>query len=311
SNVAVKNIAEKLADCDFFKFKLLVSFDFHFDWHEHMYGKIEENIIRGDTFKLFSVAGLQVALDGCRVILCTISMLSHPLLVSAGFTQLVPLDTVIVDEASQIEIGDYFPMISMFGRNISKLVFIGDDKQCVPIGNFISTHVYSGKLRTQHTIQCPSSCRLIDVYHGEEAAQGTSWINHRERDAVLHLAKKYHKEGKSYRIITPYDPQRGLLEEALKQGGLPWEDRCFCVDSFQGNEDDHIIISVVRSDKIGFLKNLRRSNVMLSRCKASMTICTSRAYLNGVASSTLLGKLAKEWGAAGWVSWYDLVNGRF
>lgn len=32
SNVAVKNIAEKLASCDFWDFRLLVSKDFHFDW---------------------------------------------------------------------------------------------------------------------------------------------------------------------------------------------------------------------------------------------------------------------------------------
>lgn len=32
SNVAVKNIAEKLAKLDFFDFKLLVSRNFHFDW---------------------------------------------------------------------------------------------------------------------------------------------------------------------------------------------------------------------------------------------------------------------------------------
>jgi hypothetical protein len=33
SNVAVKNIAEKLATEDFFDFKVLVSKDFHFDWY--------------------------------------------------------------------------------------------------------------------------------------------------------------------------------------------------------------------------------------------------------------------------------------
>ena len=32
SNVAVKNVAEKLADSGFLDFKLLVSNDFHFDW---------------------------------------------------------------------------------------------------------------------------------------------------------------------------------------------------------------------------------------------------------------------------------------
>lgn len=35
SNVAVKNIAEKLADVGFLDFKLLVSKDFHFEWYSH------------------------------------------------------------------------------------------------------------------------------------------------------------------------------------------------------------------------------------------------------------------------------------
>lgn len=33
SNIAVKNIAEKLADVDFLDFKILVSQDFHFEWY--------------------------------------------------------------------------------------------------------------------------------------------------------------------------------------------------------------------------------------------------------------------------------------
>lgn len=36
SNVAVKNIAEKLADVEFLDFKLLVSKDFRFDWFVHL-----------------------------------------------------------------------------------------------------------------------------------------------------------------------------------------------------------------------------------------------------------------------------------
>jgi hypothetical protein len=33
SNVAVKNVAEKLASCAFHDYRLLVSKDFHFDWY--------------------------------------------------------------------------------------------------------------------------------------------------------------------------------------------------------------------------------------------------------------------------------------
>jgi hypothetical protein len=47
----------------------------------------------------------------------------------SGIVRLLPVETVIVDEASQIEIGDYIPMMSLFHRTLKKIVFIGDDKQ--------------------------------------------------------------------------------------------------------------------------------------------------------------------------------------
>jgi hypothetical protein len=89
-----------------------------------------------------------------------------------------------------------------------------------------------------------------------------------------------------------------LIELTLKQERMEWEDRCFNVDSFQGmlkspylmhsssnmgyigNEADNIIISLVRSRGLGFLDNERRMNVMLSRCRQSMLICSSRKYLS-------------------------------
>jgi AAA domain len=61
--------------------------------------------------------------------LCTLSMLSNQRLHAGGFTQLVPVNTVIVDEASQIEVGDYLPLLSRFRSTLRKVVFIGDDKQ--------------------------------------------------------------------------------------------------------------------------------------------------------------------------------------
>ena len=56
-------------------------------------------------------------------------MFSHPRLPDTEFTTIVPVETVIVDEASQIELGDYLPLWSKFGRGIKKMIFIGDDKQ--------------------------------------------------------------------------------------------------------------------------------------------------------------------------------------
>lgn len=56
-------------------------------------------------------------------------MLSHPSLLASGIFKIVPVNTVILDEASQIEVGNYLPLLSSFGRDLRKLVFIGDDKQ--------------------------------------------------------------------------------------------------------------------------------------------------------------------------------------
>lgn len=94
--------------------------------HEHLYEKIVANLIRSDDF-VDDIVAVERLLLGSRVILCTLSMLSNHKL--STFTRLVPPQTLIFDEASQIEIGDYFPMLYRFPMIIQKLVFIGDDKQ--------------------------------------------------------------------------------------------------------------------------------------------------------------------------------------
>ena len=45
------------------------------------------------------------------------------------FTSKVPIKTLVVDEASQIALGDYMSPLKKFST-IQKLCFIGDDKQC-------------------------------------------------------------------------------------------------------------------------------------------------------------------------------------
>ena len=60
---------------------------------------------------------------------------------------------------------------------------------------------------------------------------------------------------------------------------------------FPGNEEDYIIISLVRSRGLGFLDNLRRTNVMLTRCKKGMFIITSRKFMDGDGADSLVGEL--------------------
>lgn len=339
SNVAVKNIAEKLVATGFEPWKLLVSKDFHFDWHEHLYHAVAPHVVtsKGDDFKTAAKE-----LDGYKVVLCTLSMLSHPRI--HMFTAKVPVRTLVVDEASQISVSDYIPPLKSF-PSLHKLCFIGDDKQLPPygqedieeiqsifeishlrskalfldtqyrmpvtIGKFISEAVYDGKLLSCHKITYPA-CFFIDVAGGVEKRNMTSWENIAERKTICKIAAKLQEEEEDFRIITPYDAQRSALEQDLKAAGLSWHNKCFNVDSFQGNEDDNIIISVVRSKELGFLKDLRRTNVMLSRCKKAMFICSSWDFLvGGKGAQSLVGKLAASCGDEAWLSMEDIEEGNF
>ena len=58
-------------------------------------------------------------------------MMSSNRVVQSGFSEFVPVETLIVDEASQVEIGDYLIPLSRFYNTLQKIIFIGDDKQCM------------------------------------------------------------------------------------------------------------------------------------------------------------------------------------
>jgi regulator of nonsense transcripts 1 len=264
---------------------------------------------------------------------------------------MVPIINVIIDEASQIEVGQYVPLFKTFGKTLRKMCFVGDDKQLPPhgqddlqnlqsifevdhlresltfldtqyrmppqIGDFISEQVYDGDLLSHSGHVVPSSaiaCRFVDVNGSEQLDQdGKSLLNRKEVKAITRLAHHLQEENKSFRIITPYDAQRGALEEALRDEDLNWEDKCFNVDSFQGNEDHVIIISVVRSKALGFLSSMRRTNVMLTRCQRAMYIVSSRAFLEGKGADSLVGRMAAELGnrPGAWLTHEDLEAGKF
>ena len=80
-------------------------------------------------------------------------------------------------------------------------------------------------------------------------------------------------------IISPYKNQVYYLRHLLKSNKLIRQIRKFItvnsIDSFQGQEKDVIMISMVRGNnegKIGFLKDLRRMNVAITRAKMKLII---------------------------------------
>ncbi|KAK0223285.1 P-loop containing nucleoside triphosphate hydrolase protein [Armillaria fumosa] len=339
SNVAVKNIAEKLIKTNFKDWKLLVSEDFRYDWHADLYLLIQSHVIPSTEF-----VSKELDLQGTKVFLCTLSMLSSRI---ARFTRVVPLRCMVVDEASQIKVAEYINVFTRFST-LRKICFIGDDKQLPPfgaesiedlksifeidhlhvkafllniqyrmppqLGDFISQAVYDSKLKSNplHPIKDDIiACHFVDVIGHERQSISKSFINDAEAAVAVQLASHLQDKDMDYKIITPYDGQRNkILNDIKNTDGLNWEDKCFNVDSFQGNEEDYIVISLVRSRSIGFLKNLRRTNVMLTRCKKGMYILTSHSFMDGVGGESLAGELAEHVGKEAWLTVDDVKQGR-
>lgn len=70
---------------------------------------------------------------------------------------------------------------------------------------------------------CPAESEII-----------TCMQNPAERATVLKIAEMLQAEDKEYCFISPYDAQRNLMEKDMINAGLDWKDKCFNVDSFQG-----------------------------------------------------------------------------
>lgn len=141
---------------------------------------------------------------------------------------------------------------------------------------------------------------------------------------------KHYYRGLNFCIITPYDAQRAGIQKSLENENLPWES-VYNVDSFQGeqlsrfisfasltdpsgNEADYVIVSVVRSSHVGFLRSCNRMNVLLTRCRKGLVIVSNRGFLEtkGIGSKTLLGKLVTYWRVRypshAWIDWRSVAD---
>lgn len=81
-------------------------------------------------------------------------------------------------------------------------------------------------------------------------------------------------------VIAPYTAQVRLLREQLPVAGLEVDS----VDGFQGREKEAVVISLVRSNQqgeIGFLSDVRRMNVAMTRARRKLLVIGDSATLSG------------------------------
>ncbi len=74
--------------------------------HEHIYEQISDYVIPSDELPSDAL-GVSLLLKGVRVMLCTLSMLSNPVLQQLRVFKHVPVHRLVIDEASQISVFNY------------------------------------------------------------------------------------------------------------------------------------------------------------------------------------------------------------
>ncbi|ACX72205.1 DNA helicase [Methanocaldococcus vulcanius M7] len=97
-----------------------------------------------------------------------------------------------------------------------------------------------------------------------------SYYNIEEAEQVFDIVKKLLKYRIPISVITPYDAQVRYLRSMFEENNIDVEVNT--VDGFQGRENETIVISFVRTEKFGFLKDLRRLNVAITRPKRKLVL---------------------------------------
>jgi predicted DNA helicase len=108
----------------------------------------------------------------------------------------------------------------------------------------------------------------------ESKKDSNSKLNREEAKYIIQLSKNFLAGGinpENLAVISPYQDQVDLIQSKLDYENLEVD----TVDGFQGREKEVILISLVRSNrnnKIGFLRDVRRLNVALTRAKRKLVV---------------------------------------
>lgn len=112
----------------------------------------------------------------------------------------------------------------------------------------------------------------------EQYDQSGGISNSGECDTLLKRLLLFDSTKHSIGVISPYRKQVSLLREQIENHSITVQ----TIDSFQGQERDIILLSLVRSNEnrqIGFLSDYRRMNVAMTRAKRKLVIIGDSATL--------------------------------
>jgi superfamily I DNA and/or RNA helicase len=232
---------------------------------------------------------------------CWIPLLRGQRLVLAGdHCQLPP--TVVSAEAAEQGYGIslFERLMNLYGADIARRLNV-QYRMHEAIMEFPSREFYDRELQAHPSvrrhllcdlpgvIRCPlteSPVQFIDTagagYEEETEPDGESRFNRHEASFV---ARKVHElidagvSPSAIAVIAPYAAQVRLLKEEFDLPALEIDS----VDGFQGREKEAVIISLVRCNQlaeIGFLADVRRMNVAMTRARRLLFVIGDSATLS-------------------------------
>ena len=143
------------------------------------------------------------------------------------------------------------------------------------IAGFSGNYFYNGLLQTAaHLKNTGTHITFIDTagsgYNEVQGSNGMSLQNEGELRIVQKLLTAETFDPLQTAFISPYAGQVAAAKDVL-----PKQMRISTIDSFQGQEQHTIIVSLVRSNDdgdIGFLKDYRRMNVAITRAQEQLFV---------------------------------------
>ncbi|RYY64382.1 MAG: hypothetical protein EOO13_18560, partial [Chitinophagaceae bacterium] len=189
--------------------------------------------------------------------------------------------TVLSDAA--MKAGYNQSILEIATQQISNIHLLNIQYRMKPvIAGFSSEYFYNGLLQTApHLINTTTHLTFIDTagsgYNETRGPDGMSLQNEGELNIIQQLIAAEGFLPEETALISPYS---GQVLKAKEQ--LPRNMRISTIDSFQGQEKQNIILSLVRSNEdceIGFLKDYRRMNVAITRAKEKLVVIGDSATI--------------------------------
>jgi predicted DNA helicase len=234
---------------------------------------------------------------------CWVPLLRSDRVVLAGDPCQLP-PTVVSSEAAKQGFGVSLleRLVAWYGDAVTRRLDV-QYRMHEAIMGFSSAEFYDGALTADESVRTHRLCDIPGVatepltqapltfidtagagYDEELEPDGDSRLNPQEADLVCRKVRELLAAGvasSDIAVIAPYAAQVRRLRERLNVPGLEIDS----VDGFQGREKEAVILSLVRSNPegdVGFLADVRRTNVALTRARRSLIVVGDSATLSAL-----------------------------